>query len=174
MAWTICKVDRAETVALATELKDHTNVMCIHTTSASCSRCDDHHGCKCSICPSWCMEGKTPPVQVPQCHLEHTYIGARCSNQMQLAHGHHLNADFALVQPAFGVLCFVLFVICNCLCFICYLSNTICRNMLKYYLLVMQTLGYHSCFLHKGTQCNRKQVQICTICTRNSYKSPQV
>ena len=59
-------------------------------------------------------------MQVPQCHLEHTYIGAGCSNQMQLAHGHHLNADFAIVQPAFGVLCFVLFVICNCLCFICY------------------------------------------------------
>ena len=49
-------------------------------------------------------------------------------------------------------------------------GNTICCNMLKYYLVVMQTLGYLQLFLHKDTQCNRKQVQICTICTRNSYK----
>ena len=55
-----------------------------------------------------------------------------------------------------------------------YYKNTICCNMMKYYLVVMQTLGYCSCFLHKGTQCNRKQVQICTICTRISYKSLQV
>ena len=40
--------------------------------------------------------------------------------------------------------------------------NTICCNLFKYYLVVMQTLGHHSCFLHKGTQCNRKQIQITT------------
>ena len=34
----------------------------------------------------------TPPAQV----------AAGCSNQMQLAQGHHLNADLALVLPAFG------------------------------------------------------------------------
>ena len=50
--------------------------------------------------------------------------------------------------------------------------NTICCNMLKYYLVVM---GYLQLFLaQRYTMYNRKQVQICTICTRNSHKSPQV
>ena len=43
-------------------------------------------------------------MQVAQCqdHLGHKYIGAGCSNQMQLAQGHHLDADLALVLSAFG------------------------------------------------------------------------
>ena len=32
-----------------------------------------------------------------------TSIGAGCSKQMQLAQGHYLNADLALVLPAFGL-----------------------------------------------------------------------
>ena len=32
-------------------------------------------------------------------------FAAQCSNQMQLAQGHNLNANFALVLPAFG--CFI-------------------------------------------------------------------
>ena len=43
-------------------------------------------------------------MQVAECqdHLGDKYIGAGCSNQMQLAQGHHLNANLALVLPAFG------------------------------------------------------------------------
>ena len=46
------------------------------------------------------MEGKTPPAHVAQCqdYLGHKSIGAGCSNQVQLAQGHHLNANLALVQ----------------------------------------------------------------------------
>ena len=40
---------------------------------------------------------------LPLCdHLGHMSIGARCSNQMQLAQGHQLNADLFLVLPALG------------------------------------------------------------------------
>ena len=38
----------------------------------------------------------------------------------------------------------------------------------------MQTLGYLQLFLVQKYTMYRKQVQICTNCTRNSYKSPQV
>ena len=31
-----------------------------------------------------------------------TSIGAECSNQMQVAQGHHFNADLVLVLPAFS------------------------------------------------------------------------
>ena len=34
-------------------------------------------------------------------HLGHKSIGVGCSNQIQLAQGHHLNANLDLVLPAF-------------------------------------------------------------------------
>ena len=40
-----------------------------------------------------------------------TNIGAECSKQMQLAQGHHLNADLVLVLPAFGC-CIPLLYLC--------------------------------------------------------------
>ena len=49
------------------------------------------------------MKGKHNHVVHAQCqdHLGHKYIiiGVGCSNQMQLAQGHHLNVDLALVLP---------------------------------------------------------------------------
>ena len=50
------------------------------------------------------VEEQTPPAKVAQCqdHLGYNSIGAGSSNQMQLAQEHHLNANLALVLPAFS------------------------------------------------------------------------
>ena len=76
------------------------NALVLHgkTPPAQVVAGDDDHDCKWSIFASWWKE------KHHQCKLHSvntilgTSIGAECSNQMQLAQGHHLNADLALVH----------------------------------------------------------------------------
>ena len=53
-----------------------------------------------------------------------TSIGVGCINQMQLAQGHHFNADLALVQATFGCCILLLFIFVLKMVFVCvYISK---------------------------------------------------
>ena len=81
------------------------------TPPAQVAAGDDDHDCKWSIFASWWKEKHHQRKLHSVNTILGTSIGAGCSNQMQLAQGHHLNADLALVLPAFGC-CIPLLYLC--------------------------------------------------------------
>ena len=81
------------------------------TPPAQVAAGDDDHDCKWSIFASWWKEKHHQRKLHSVKTILGTSIGAGCSNQMQLAQGHHLNADLALVLPAFGC-CIPLLYLC--------------------------------------------------------------
>ena len=65
------------------------------TPPAQVAAGDDDHDCKWSIFAGWWMEKHHQRKLHSVKTTLGTSIGAGCSNQMQLAQGHHLNADLA-------------------------------------------------------------------------------
>ena len=69
------------------------------TPPAQVAAGDDDHDCKWNIFASWWKEKHHQRKLHSVKTILGTSIGAGCSNQMQLAQGHHRNADLALVLP---------------------------------------------------------------------------